>query len=126
MNMPDAEPDAQPPELDAQLATCFHQEHGEPPMDPFVGRVARRIATARRRRRYLKLAAQVAGVAVLMLCSHWLIETSVIASAKLDSWFAVALDWLATPLGTSAALAAGVGAAAALRRRTRRVRVARP
>jgi hypothetical protein len=122
----DAEPDAQPPEFDAQLAACFAHEHGAPPMDPFVGRVARRIATARRRRRYLKLAAQVAGVAVLMLCSHWLIETSVIASAKLDSWFAVGLQWLATPLGTSALLACGVGTAAALRRWGRRGRVARP
>ena len=126
MNMSDAEPEAQPPEFDAQLATCFQQEHGEPHMDPFVGAVARRIATARRRRRYLRLAAQIAGVAALILCSHWLIETSVVASAKLDSWFAVGLDWLATPLGTSAVLAAGVGAAAALRRRGRRVRAAPP
>ena len=126
MNISDADPDAQPPEFDAQLATHFQQAHGEPPMDPFVGSVARRIAAARRRRRYLKLTAQVAGVAALILCSHGLIETSVVASARLDSWFAVGLDWLATPLGTTAVLACGVGTAAALRRRSRRMRVARP
>jgi hypothetical protein len=120
VTMSDADPDAQPPEFDAQLAAHFESEHGEPPMDPFVGGVARRIATARRRRTYLRLAAQVAGVAALMLCSHWLIETSIVASAKLDSWFAVGLKWLATPLGTAALLGCGAVTAVAMRRWGRR------
>jgi hypothetical protein len=116
VTMSDAEPDAQLPEFDAQLATCFEQAHCEPPMDPFVGSLARRIAAARGRRRYLTRTAQAAGVAALVLCSHWLIQASAIASAKLDTWFTVGLDWLVTPLGTSTVLACCIGAAAALRR----------
>ena len=94
MNSAHPEPDTQPPESDARLAVCFQQANPEPPVDPFVGIVARRIARARRRRRYLERTAQVAGVVALVLCSHWLIEASAIASAKLDTWFAVGLHWL--------------------------------
>jgi hypothetical protein len=111
-----AEPDAQPLEPDAELAACFQLAHPEPSVDPFVGIVARRIAQARRRRRYLAGTAQAAGVAALVLCSHWLIQASDIASAKLDSWFAVGLDWLVTPFGTAAVVACCLGVAVALRR----------
>jgi hypothetical protein len=107
------------PDADAQLAACFQQARIDPPMDPFVGDIARRIAVVRTRRRYIERAALIAGVAALVLCSHWLIEASVIASAKLDVWFAVGLGWLATPLGTSAVVAGGIATVAALRLRAR-------
>jgi hypothetical protein len=119
VNTPHAESDAQPPEFDAQLAACFQQVQRELPVDPFVGMVARRIAQTRRRRRYLERTAQAAGVAAVVLCSHWLIQASDIASTKLDSWFAVGLNWLVTPLGTASVLACCIGAVAALRRWTR-------
>jgi hypothetical protein len=94
-----------PDDFETELAARFRQEHRHVPDDPFVGATARRIRAARQHRSYMKHALQVAGVVVLVLGSHWLIEASVVASRKLDAWFAVGFDWLVTPLGTIAVLA---------------------
>ena len=108
-------------DFETELIARFRQEHRHVPDDPFVGATARRIRAARRQRSYIKGALRVAGVAVLVLGSHWLIEASVIASTKLDAWFAVGFDWLVTPLGTIAVLAGVVCVAvAALRWKSHR------
>jgi hypothetical protein len=95
-----------PDDFEAELVARFRREHRHVADDPFVGITAQRVRAARRRRRYINRALQVAGVAALVLGSHWLIEASVIASRQLDAWFAVGIDWLVTPVGTVAVLAA--------------------
>jgi predicted phage tail protein len=94
-----------PDDFETELVARFRQEHRHVPDDPFIGATARRIRAARRRRNFSRHALQVAGVAVLVLGSHWLIEASVIASRNLDAWFADGFDWFVTPLGTIAVLA---------------------
>jgi hypothetical protein len=94
-----------PDDFETELVARFRQEHRHVPDDPFVGATARRIRRARQRRTYIRHALHVSGVAVLVLGSHWLIEASVVASRKLDAWFAVGFDCLLTPLGTITVLA---------------------
>lgn len=94
-----------PDDFESTLVASFRREHQIVPEQPFIGRTIRRIARARRRRSYVNYALQAAGVAALILGSRPLIEASAIVSAKLDAWFAVGIEWLATPLGTVSVLA---------------------
>jgi hypothetical protein len=107
-------------EIDSRLMASFQDARPELPADPFVGAVAGRIAHVRRRRRYAERLVQIGGVALLILCSHWLIQASTVVSTTLDGWFTVALTWLATPLGTASLVVGGLAVAAALRHLLRR------
>jgi hypothetical protein len=105
-------------DLDAELLDHFRQPTGSLPHDPFVGLTARRIAAARRFRRYRRQGLWASGVAALVLGSHWLIEGASLASTQLDAWFAVGVEWLLTPLGTMILLAGIIAAiVTALRRK---------
>jgi predicted phage tail protein len=112
-----------PDDLDAELLAHFRHPSGSLPHDPFVATTARRIAAARRSRRYVRNALQAGAVAALILGSRWLIQAASLASMKLDAWFAAGFDWLLTPLGTTIILTGIVGGVLlAMRRRALRLR----
>lgn len=91
-------------DCDRDLRALFDREHSQLPPEPFVNATWARLAKARARARMARRSVQAAALAALALGSPWLIEGSVLLSARLGTLFGVAAGWLSTRAGTVAAV----------------------
>jgi hypothetical protein len=87
------------------LRELFEREHRQLSPQPFLEIVEARIAKARARAKLASRIWQAAALAAVAIGSPWLISGSVLLSARLGTWFAVAEAWFSTPGGTAGAAA---------------------
>lgn len=106
-------------DLDPALEALFRREHTHVAEQPFVAATLTLVAAERGRAAFARRALQAAALIVVIAASPWLIDGSALLSSSLDSLFARASAWLATPGGVAAAAVAAV-AVVAVRARWRR------
>lgn len=103
--------------LDPALVHIFSEQHRDLAPEPFVAAVSLGVQHQRRRRQLVKSALLTFAVVIVIAASPWLIAASAYLSDLLDTAFALASDWLGTPLGAIVALVVGGAAAFGYHRR---------
>jgi hypothetical protein len=104
-------------ETDPILRTLFDASRPPLPAEPFVSATLARVVAWRRRASFVRGLLHAAAVVAVIWASPLLIEASVRLSALLDALFALAGEWLGTPIGMLIGLAGCIAAVALKRRR---------
>jgi len=88
-----------PDDLDKDLQVLFGEQSQILPEEPFVGKTLRLIEKHRSRRVFMQRLILVLGFTCCALLSPFLIKGSMLLTSGLNSFFEIAGNYLATPLG---------------------------